>query len=95
MLQKIFNGATANGDSLAVTHGGGEVEIVVGGVFNGCTVTAYAMFPGTETYVPLSENGATAVWTTGLVKILKTARPCLLKLVISSTGASTAINAWV
>lgn len=90
-MQKIFNAATANGDSLTVTHNGGEVEIVVDGVFGGATVTLYALYAEAGVYVPIYEGA----WTESSIRVLRTIRKCTLRLTITDASETTEINAWI
>lgn len=90
MLFQIFTAQASDASSLVVNHGGGQVEIVVGGSFGGGTVTAVARFPGTGAWVPL-DGGE---WTVPAVKLLATIRPCEIRLdLVGASGAS--LNAWV
>jgi hypothetical protein len=90
MLQQVFTAKTSNGQSLEVDHGGGEIEVVVYGTFGGGTATLQAKYADTATWVPVS-NGA---WTTAEMRLLKTIRPCKLRLDL--TGAtSPSLNAWM
>lgn len=90
MFQKVFDGQNADGNSLVVDHGGGEVEIIVANNLGGGTVTAYAEFGAGNGYVPL-DNGE---WTEPLVKILRTVRPCKIRLTLSGATAPD-VDAWI
>lgn len=99
-MNQILDGATANGDSLIVEHRGGPLDVIVGGTFDGCTVTPYAQFTdsaGNLTgYIPLSNGSEEATtWTGPMVKIFGPIRPCSFKLVISDADTSTDIDAWM
>lgn len=99
-MNQVFDGATANGDSLIVEHRGGAFDVVVVGTFDGCTVTPYAEYTdsadNSSGFVPLA-NGSEEVttWTASMVKIFAPVRPCRLKLVISDADSSTDIDAWM
>jgi hypothetical protein len=95
MFNQVFTSRTTNGDSLEATSEGGEVDIVLDGVFGGASVAVMVRFRGLPTFVPASEGDAACVFTAPMTKTIKLSRPCTIKLVISSAGGSTSLNAWI
>jgi hypothetical protein len=95
MFTQVFTSRTTNGDSLEATSGGGEVDIVVDGTFDGCSVAVMIRFNGLPTFVPASEGDAACVFTAPMTKTIKLSRPATIKLVVSSAGGSTDVDAWI
>jgi hypothetical protein len=99
-MAQVFEGQTTDGNSVVVDDFlGGEIDIAVGGTFDGAIVELQVLLKkaGGSNWIPVSENGEPCQWTEPLVKTLRVSEPCSLRLVVveDTDGDDTNINAWI
>lgn len=88
---QILTAVTANSNGAAIQAAGPFSTIFIGGTFDTCNVDA-ELSPDGITWFPV--RGATP-WTEAGCDNLDVSEGVWLRLVVSSVGGSTSINAWI
>lgn len=90
-FDQIFTSQTSNANSSTLDWDGGEGQVIAAGTWDSGKVSLEISPDGGTTFVAVGTDGE--LTADGVFSFR--ANPCKVRLVVSSAGASTSLNAWI